>query len=190
MDCSFIIYLTLWRCISMCSKRLIYFNVPTCLKLLFAASATNLLFSCLFSSFCPPYVILLKIVLLIPLKYHTGNRSCRLLQYNIITSKPRGPYLPLFLGRKKSDLVGAGIVLNLEPLASGGQSGHKLIPHIIYQFLCAREKKLWTRTYSTRDQVPTCPVFTRAKIKSRFVIFKNLPSHHHQGLFACVKSVF
>ena len=28
----------------MCSKRLIYFNVPTCLKLLFAASATNLLF--------------------------------------------------------------------------------------------------------------------------------------------------
>ena len=28
----------------MCSKRLIYFNVATCLKLLFAASATNLLF--------------------------------------------------------------------------------------------------------------------------------------------------
>ena len=28
----------------MCSKRLIYFNVPTCWKLLFAASATNLLF--------------------------------------------------------------------------------------------------------------------------------------------------
>ena len=28
----------------MCSKRLIYFNVPTCLELLFEASATNLLF--------------------------------------------------------------------------------------------------------------------------------------------------
>ena len=27
----------------MCSKRLIYFNVPMCSKLLFAASATNLL---------------------------------------------------------------------------------------------------------------------------------------------------
>ena len=25
------------------------------------------------------------------------------------------------------------------------------------------EKGLWTRTYSTRDQVPVCPVFTRAK---------------------------
>ena len=32
---------------------------------------------------------------------------------------------------------------------------------------CLREK-LWTRTYSRGDQVPTCPVFTRVKIKSRF----------------------
>ena len=38
-------------------------------------------------SFSSPYVILLRIVLLIPLKYHTGSRSCRLLQYNIITTK-------------------------------------------------------------------------------------------------------
>ena len=38
-------------------------------------------------SFYSPYVILLRIVLLIPLKYHTGSRSCRLLQYNIITTK-------------------------------------------------------------------------------------------------------
>ena len=36
--------------------------------------------------------------------------------------------------------------------------------------ICLREK-LWTRTYSIGDQVPTCPVFTRAKIKSRFGIF-------------------
>ena len=33
--------------------------------------------------------------------------------------------------------------------------------------ICLREK-IWTRTYSKGDQVPTCPVFTRAKIKSRF----------------------
>ena len=33
--------------------------------------------------------------------------------------------------------------------------------------ICLREK-LWTRIYSIGDQVPTCPVFTRAKIKSRF----------------------
>ena len=38
-------------------------------------------------SFYSPYVILLRIVLLVPLKYHTGSRSCRLLQYNIITTK-------------------------------------------------------------------------------------------------------
>ena len=38
--------------------------------------------------------------------------------------------------------------------------------------ICLR-KKLWTRTYSTRDQVPTCPVFTRVKIKSRFGICRH-----------------
>ena len=39
-------------------------------------------------------------------------------------------------------------------------------------------EKLWTRTYSVGDQVPTCPVFTRAKIKSRFGILVNLPSQY------------
>ena len=43
--------------------------------------------SCFLFSFYSPYVILLRIVQLIPLKYHMGNRSCRLLQYNIITTK-------------------------------------------------------------------------------------------------------
>ena len=38
-------------------------------------------------SFYSPYIILLRIVLLIPLKYPMGNRSCRLLQYNVITTK-------------------------------------------------------------------------------------------------------
>ena len=35
--------------------------------------------------------------------------------------------------------------------------------------ICLREK-VWTRTYYIGEQVPTCPVFTRAKIKSRFGI--------------------
>ena len=43
--------------------------------------------------------------------------------------------------------------------------------------ICLREK-LWTRTYSIGYQVPTCPVFTRAKIKSRFGILVNLPSQY------------
>ena len=42
--------------------------------------------------------------------------------------------------------------------------------------ICLREK-LWTRTYSTRDQVPTCPVFTRTKIKPRFGIKVNSSRH-------------
>ena len=36
-------------------------------------------------------------------------------------------------------LVGVCIVWNFEPLASGGQCGHKLISHIICRFLYARE---------------------------------------------------
>ena len=63
----------------MCSKRLIYFNVPTCLKLLLVASATNLLFHASFSASIHLMICSLKIVLLIPLKYHTGNRNCRLI---------------------------------------------------------------------------------------------------------------
>ena len=63
----------------MCSKKLIYFNVPMCLKLLFAASATNLLFYVSFSASIRLMICSLKIVLLIPLKYHTGNQNCRLL---------------------------------------------------------------------------------------------------------------
>ena len=38
------------------------------------------------------------------------------------------------------------------------------------------ERRTLNRTYSVGDQVPTCPVFTRAKIKSRFRILVNLPS--------------
>ena len=42
--------------------------------------------------------------------------------------------------------------------------------------ICLR-KELWTGLISVGDQVPTCPVFTRAKIKSRLGILDNLPSH-------------
>ena len=42
--------------------------------------------------------------------------------------------------------------------------------------ICLR-KELWTGLISVGDQVPTCPVFTRAKIKSRLGILVNLPSH-------------
>ena len=86
VDCPFIIYLTLWKCISLYSKGFIYFYVTTWSKLFFAV----LLRICCVTfpfQFYSSYVILLRIVLLIPLKYHTGNRSCRLLQYNIITTK-------------------------------------------------------------------------------------------------------
>ena len=84
--------------------------------------------SCFLSSFYSPYVILLRIVLLIPLKYHTGNRSCRLLQYNIITTKTYRSIFFHCLGEGRKRPGGCVIVWNLEPLASGGQSGSKLIP--------------------------------------------------------------
>ena len=139
MDCSIIIYFDTLKVYMIVVK-------DSCILMLPRGLSCSLQFcyefvtSCFLFSFYSPYVILLRIVLLIPLKYHTGNRSCRLLQYNIITSQPRGPYLPLSRGRKESDLVGVWIVWNLEPLASGGQSSPKLIPHIICQFLYAWEK--------------------------------------------------
>ena len=63
-------------CISMRSKRLIYFNVPTWSKLLFAVSSTSLLCHISFPAFIRLMICSLKIVLLIPLKYHTGKRNC------------------------------------------------------------------------------------------------------------------
>ena len=67
-----------------CSKGIIYFYVTTWSMLFFAVL---LRICCCHIFFSASYVILLTIVLLIPLKYHTGNRSHRLLQYNIITTK-------------------------------------------------------------------------------------------------------
>ena len=40
------------------------------------------------------------------------------------------------------------------------------------------ERKTLNRTYSVGDQVPTCPVFTRAKIKSRFEDFSPISRHN------------
>ena len=136
--------------------------------------------SCFLFSFYSPYVILLRIVLLIPLKSHTGNRSCRLLQYNIITTKPIGPYLPLSRGRKESDLVGVWIVWNLEPLASGGQSSPKLIPHIICPFLYAWEKNSERGLILEGIKCQPAPSSHVRKLKSRFGILVDLPSHKHQ----------
>ena len=102
-----------WSCSLPCLLRICYFIFP--FQLLFAL--------CYLALNCP-----------------INSFKISLLQYDIITTKPIGPYLPLSRGRKESDLVGVWIVWNLEPLASGGQSSPKLIPHIICQFLYAWEK--------------------------------------------------
>ena len=114
-----------------CSKRI---HVLLCYHVVYV------IISCFLSSFYSPYVILLRIVLLIPLKYHTGNRSCRLLQYDIITTKTYRPIFFHCLGEGRKRPGGCVIVWNLEPLASGGQSDPKLIPHVICQVLYAWEK--------------------------------------------------
>ena len=84
----------------------------------------------------------LKIVLLIPLKYHTGNRNCRLLWLILLRINLEVHIFDCSRGGRLAALVGVCIVWNLEPLASGGQSSHKLIPHILCQVLCTREKTL------------------------------------------------
>ena len=61
------------------------YNCSKGIHVLLCYHVVYVIISCFFCSFYSPYVILLRIVLLF-LKYHTGNRSCRLLQYNIITT--------------------------------------------------------------------------------------------------------
>ena len=70
-----------------CSKGIHVFLCYHVVYVVLCRSTTNLLLSHFLFSFYSPYVILLRIVILTPLKYHMGNRSCRLLQYNIITTK-------------------------------------------------------------------------------------------------------
>ena len=139
---SFMIYLTRWRCISTCSKRLRYFSVPTCLKLLFVVSATNLLCHVSFSAPIHLMICSLKIVLLIPLKYHTGTGVADYYNMILLRLNLEVHIFHCSRGGRLVALVGVCIVWNLETLASGGQSSHKLIPHIICQFLYAREKTL------------------------------------------------
>ena len=84
----------------------------------------------------------LKIVLLIPFKISHGKPELQTTIINIITSKLRGPYLPLFSGRKSSGLGGSVDSVKFGTPCHGGQSSHKLIPHIICQSYMHEEKTL------------------------------------------------
>ena len=72
--------------------------------------------------------------------------------------------------------MGVCILWNLEPLASGGQSGHKLIPHIICQFLYAWEKNSERGLILQGIKCQPAQSSHVQKIKSPFGILKNLPS--------------
>ena len=166
-----------------CSKGIHVFLCYHVVYVVLCRSTTNLLLSHFLFSFCSPYVILLRIVLLIPLKYHTGNRSCRLLQYNIITTKTYR--LIIFHCRGERSLA-AWWVCDSVKFGTPCQRRSvwlKIVPSRNMPVLICPREKLWTRTYSVGDLVPTCSVFTRAKIKSRFGILVNLPS---QYIYMCV----
>ena len=92
----------------MCSKRLIYFNVPTWSKLLFVASATNLLCHISFSASIRLMLSCLKLSYYFKISH--GKPELPTTIINIITSQPRGPYLPLSRGGSLVALVGVCIV--------------------------------------------------------------------------------
>ena len=96
--------------------------------------------SCFLFSFYSPYVISLRIVLLIPKVSHGKPELPTDYNINIITTKTYRLIIFHCLGEGRKRPGGCVIVWNLEPLASGGQSGPKLFPHIICQFLYAWEK--------------------------------------------------
>ena len=102
----FIIHIWHFESVSLCTaKDSCIFTLPRglCCSLQFCYEFVE---SHFLFSFYSPYVILLRIVLLIPYKYHTGNRSCRLLQYNIITTKTYRSISSFVWGRKFSGLGG------------------------------------------------------------------------------------
>ena len=91
-------------------------------------------------SFYSSYIILLRIVLLIPKVSHGKTGVADYYHINIITTKTYRLVIFHYLGERRKRPGGCVIVWNLEPLASGGQSGPKLFPHVICQFLSAWEK--------------------------------------------------
>ena len=96
--------------------------------------------SCFLSNFYSPYVILFRIVLLIPKVSHGKPELPTTTILILLQLKPIGSLSSIVSGKEESCLVGVCIVWNLEPLASGGQSSPKLFPHVICQFLSAWEK--------------------------------------------------
>ena len=86
------------------------------------------------------FAILLRTVLLIPKISHGKTGVADYNNINIITTKTYRLVIFHYLGERRKRPGGCVIVWNLEALASGGQSGPKLFPHVICQFLYAWEK--------------------------------------------------
>ena len=76
------------------------------LESFFISFATNLLFHVSFSASIRLMLSSLNLSYLNSFKISHGKPELSTTIINIITSKPRGPYLPLFKGRKTSGLGG------------------------------------------------------------------------------------
>ena len=115
------------------SKELMYFNFTMWVYAIIP---------CFPFSFYSPCIILLRTVLLIPKVSHGKPELPTTTIAVLILLQPKTYRLTFFhyLGERRKRPGGCVIVWNLEPLASGGQSGLKLFPHVICQFLSAWEK--------------------------------------------------
>ena len=82
-------------CISVCSKKIDIFSYSHVLKLFICVIYYPVVISCFYFSFYSPYPRLICPIW-IPLKISHGKPELSTTITNIITSKPRGPYLPLF----------------------------------------------------------------------------------------------
>ena len=144
--------------------------------------------SCFLFSFYSPYVILLRIVLLIPKVSH-GKPELPTTAILILSQlKPIGSLSSIVSGKEESGLVG---VWNLEPLASGGQSGPKLFPHVICLFLYAWEKNseqdLFCRGSSANlHRLHTCENKVPFWDFSRFAVTRAIGEHSNH--YANVRS--
>ena len=127
-------------------------------------------------SFYSPYIILLRTVLLIPKVSHGKPELPTVAILILLQLRPIGPYSSIISGKEESDLVGVWLVWNFGPLCQRWPVWPYIVPSRNMPVLICLRKELWTGLISVGDQVPTCPVFTRAKIKSHLGILVNLPS--------------
>ena len=129
-------------------------------------------------SFYSPYIILLRTVLLIPKVSHGKPELPTGSNINIITTKT---YRPVFFNYlRERSLVAWWVCDSVKFWTPLPAVASLALNYSLTQYASSYlpEKRTLTGLISVGDQVPTCPVFTRAKNKVPFWDFSSICRHN------------